>query len=259
MTKAVSPYLTLAEIRYEASIFFRLEPRQVTFKFKGVAIEDSDLKEIRQVAEKKSKIEFQIEVSQPKKEEKTYRVNIRNFNNRFEILGSCAKIITYEKKPIVYSVVVDKHLIQIQVTTQKDMVYFVRELERHKEFNKAFRFAVIGIEQQKVIKSSNSESNLKDEEKEVFYKKKEHLKPGFLPSVRISSPYLSQAEMERRKEKESRKKWISKQPFKSFVVKSQVEEIRNYVSMSQSKSPLLHDFREVNRRKWKNGSNFKIF
>ena len=79
-----------------------------------------------------------------------------------------------------------------------------------------------------------------------------------------SSPYLDRSYKEYKERVKNMKKWIIKKDFISSVGKassllnSKKNEIKNYVMKTPSLPPVLHQFREIDNRKWLGKKNFFV-
>ena len=79
-----------------------------------------------------------------------------------------------------------------------------------------------------------------------------------------SSPYLDRSDKEYIDKIKNMKKWIIKKDFISTVgkasslVNSTKKEIKNYVMKTPSLPPVLHQFREIDKRKWVGKKNFFV-
>ena len=78
------------------------------------------------------------------------------------------------------------------------------------------------------------------------------------------SPYIDRADQEYIDKIKNMKKWIINKDFNSNVGKassilnSSRHEIKNYVMKTPSLPPLLHQFREIDKRKWIGKANFSV-
>ena len=77
-----------------------------------------------------------------------------------------------------------------------------------------------------------------------FYKQQEY--------IRNSSPYGFEEAKRKQKEKEDKNNWYDQKGFISSVGNYSIRPnyISNYVTLSQSESPLNHKFRNVQRQRW---------
>lgn len=92
------------------------------------------------------------------------------------------------------------------------------------------------------------------------------------PSVLNSGPYLGGKGMKfpssnsdfhlENQQKDHKEKWVGKKDFKTFFGRKSSKEsanyIPNYVSKAPSNPPMLHKFREVERKKWVGAKNFYV-
>ena len=76
------------------------------------------------------------------------------------------------------------------------------------------------------------------------------------------SPYLSEEELQKKKYRENKKKWISKNNFNVYVGKATTNRsyiIKNYVQMTPSQPPVLYSFRPIHKDKWISKKGFIVF
>ena len=79
-----------------------------------------------------------------------------------------------------------------------------------------------------------------------------------------SSPYLDRYDKENIEKMKNMQKWIIKKDFISSVGKAssllnyKKKEIKNYVMKTPSLPPVLHQFREIDNRKWIGKKNFLV-
>jgi hypothetical protein len=79
--------------------------------------------------------------------------------------------------------------------------------------------------------------------------------------LRISTPFISEDERIVRAMHENKRKWIVKKNFMTSVGKASTNRsqvISNYVGATPSQFPLLHKFREVDKKKWVAPKNFVV-
>jgi len=95
--------------------------------------------------------------------------------------------------------------------------------------------------------------------KSIFSRYKEFKKmPQFsyeVPIIRNASPYIgSEEEVMRKSEFENKRHWVSEKNFKTFFGQASSlkawQQVPNYVTRDPSGPPMLHKFREEDRRKW---------
>lgn len=113
---------------------------------------------------------------------------------------------------------------------------------------------------------SNSKTKIKT--KPMFYNRNKEfakLPPTNLdvPVIRNASPYIGEEELIRKEYIKNKKKWVVPSQFKNFFGKAssladKERYIPNYVTITPSEPPILHKFRDMDRGKWVDKSNFKV-
>jgi hypothetical protein len=77
----------------------------------------------------------------------------------------------------------------------------------------------------------------------------------------VVTPYLTDMEKKNKVIQENRKKWLHEKGFNCYIGKATISKpklIPNYVGQTPSQVPVLHKFREVNRKRWVGSKNFQV-
>ena len=214
----VSAFTTLIEVKQVACAYFNLPLSSVDLMYSRKVLIGADLLPLKKFCKRSRTIDFALEPST--KPLPNLTITLRNFNDRSQILNILSQAIHFNKISFEYYLTISQRSIVFYFESQKATSQVIKEIERIKDFNVAFRTIIVTVG----VNKNKNNLIISEEAKKTNMMVLSTCLPSFLPSIRVSSPYMSPDDRLRQREKESMRKWTDVSGFSSFTKRQAINE-----------------------------------